>query len=265
MAWKNWQKTVATGLGICLWAGLTALMFCVPCRADDNNTITIANGEWAPYTSKALPHFGTVCRIITEAFALEGVRVTYVWTPWKRAFEETKAGAYDATSGWISTPSRRLHFLYSDVLFVTKKVFFHLKDYPFKWETIDDLKGLRIGAVNGYAYGESFDNAAANESIAVERVVDERTNFEKLLRGRIHIYPQELEVGLAHLENLSDEDRARITYHPRPLSELEYFLLFSIKVPKNRELVKKFNRGLRTLKANGKYRQYWGEVSKDME
>ena len=38
-------------------------------------TIRIAIGEWPPYTSKELKHYGVVSRIVAETFALEGVKV----------------------------------------------------------------------------------------------------------------------------------------------------------------------------------------------
>ncbi len=55
-------------------------------------TIRIANGEWMPYHSKSLPHYGAGSRIVTEAFALEGVKVKWGFMPWKRGYIQAKKG-----------------------------------------------------------------------------------------------------------------------------------------------------------------------------
>lgn len=247
--------------GLLLAVVLAVVLLCCPASANDNNTIVIANGEWVPYMSEHMPHYGPVNRVITEAFALEGVQVEYRWMPWKRAFEEAKEGGVAATSGWIRNGKRELYFYFSDVLFVTKKVFFHRRDFPFDWETLEDLRGLRIGAVLGYSYGVAFDGALEKEVVAVQRVAEERTNFEKLLRRRIHLYPQELEVGLAHVETFKPEERALLTYHSKPLLETQYYLLFSRRNAGNEELVKAFNRGLGRLRKSGKLQKYLGTLT----
>ena len=42
-----------------------------------NNSVRLSSGEWPPYTSENLPHFGLASRIVTEAFALKGITVEY--------------------------------------------------------------------------------------------------------------------------------------------------------------------------------------------
>ena len=48
-------------------------------------TIRITNGEWPPYMSKKLKHYGLASRITTEAFASQGVKVEYGFFPWARS------------------------------------------------------------------------------------------------------------------------------------------------------------------------------------
>ena len=54
--------------------------------------VTLASGEWAPYQSKNLKNGGFISQVITESFAEEGYEVKFVYLPWKRGFEEAKAG-----------------------------------------------------------------------------------------------------------------------------------------------------------------------------
>ncbi|WP_163831367.1 type 2 periplasmic-binding domain-containing protein [Spartinivicinus ruber] len=65
--------------------------------------VKIANGEWQPYTSNKMKNYGVVTHIVTEAFKVEGINVTYDWLPWKRAYQSVVDGKLDASPGWIQT------------------------------------------------------------------------------------------------------------------------------------------------------------------
>ena len=152
-------------------------------------TIRLASGEWAPYISESLPYYGVASRIVTEAFALKGVKVTYGFHPWKRSHTYADSGEWDGTVVWFDTPERRKIVYISDPVIEVKYVFFHLKSYSFSWTSIDDLKDIKIGATLGYHYGEAFQQAEKAHVINVHRVPKDEQNFKKLLRGRIQIFP----------------------------------------------------------------------------
>ena len=64
------------------------MMLCLPFimtyAASQKETIRLGSGEWPPYTSEKLMHEGVASLLIKEAFALEGVDVTFEYYPWKR-------------------------------------------------------------------------------------------------------------------------------------------------------------------------------------
>ena len=109
-------------------------------------TIQISTGEWTPYISEQLKHSGVVAHIVSEAFALEGIKVKYHFMPWKRAMMEAKVGTYAASIIWSRSEKRQQDFLYSEPVMPKKVVYFHLKSYDFKWSNLDDLKGLKVRA-----------------------------------------------------------------------------------------------------------------------
>lgn len=43
----------------------------------NSETVRLANGEYPPYCSEHLPHYGIWSHIVTEAFALKGLTVEY--------------------------------------------------------------------------------------------------------------------------------------------------------------------------------------------
>lgn len=47
----------------------------------------VTTWEWPPMISRELKGGGPLCRLVTHAFALEGVRVEFDFYPWKRAID----------------------------------------------------------------------------------------------------------------------------------------------------------------------------------
>ncbi len=96
-------------------------------RPVDSRTMRVAIGEWPPFVSENLEHYGLAARIVTEAFAAVGNDVRYRFYPWKRAYLETTQGDQDATAIWTKTPDREGEVLFSNPVLTADKVFFHLE------------------------------------------------------------------------------------------------------------------------------------------
>ncbi len=82
-----------------------------------NETVQVANGEWLPYHSEKAAHYGAGSRIVTEAFALEGIKVKWKFFPWQRGYMYTIYGKVNASIGWIKTPKREKEVLFSDPVY----------------------------------------------------------------------------------------------------------------------------------------------------
>ena len=148
---------------------LLIALVCTAARASEAHpaAIRIAIGEWPPYTSEKLNGHGIAAKMISEAFAAAGVKVTYVFYPWNRSLELARRGGIEATATWFESADRRADFHLSDPLFDSKFLLYYLKERPVDWQTIDDLKGLRIGATTGYFYGDAFARAEKAGEITV--------------------------------------------------------------------------------------------------
>ncbi|MEN8199822.1 MAG: transporter substrate-binding domain-containing protein [Thermodesulfobacteriota bacterium] len=229
----------------------------LPLNTHAIETIRITNGEWPPYMSKELKHYGFFSHIITEAFALQGVKVEWGFFPWKRSYIYAESGEWDATAGWSHFPHREKHFHFSDTIVDSKWVFFHLKSYPFDWSTYRDLREIKVGGTMQYAYKGALQKAEEEGVIEIERVPQDEQNLKKLLSGRIDIFPQEVEVGYEMINNeFTPEEAMLFTHHPLPaVASDELRLLFSKKVERNRHLVDVFNQGLKQLRESGRIEQ----------
>lgn len=220
--------------------------------------IRLATGEWPPYVSAGLEHHGVATHIVTDAFAAEGIAAEITFLPWKRAYEQAKAGNFDGTFVWSKESDREEHFYYSDPIFEDSMVFFHLKHTPFEWESMDDLEGIRMGCTLGYNYGDSFRAAAHDGELTIDWVPKDIQNFRKLLRGRVTLVPLEVTVGHHILQNhFTVNEIQQVTHHPRPIKTGAYYLLLPKRLHSSQDLLTIFNSGLKQLRQRGAIAEYF--------
>lgn len=224
------------------------------------DTVRITNGEWPPYLSENLKYYGVASRIVTEAFTLEGIKVEYGFFPWNRALLLAQKGKWDGSAVWAYSEDRNRDFYFSEPVIESKWFFFHLKTTEFSWEKLDDLKKFKIGGTLGYIYNKKLDAAEKEGKIKIFRVPKDEQNFEKLARGRIDVFPVDIDVGYQILNNLFSEEKVKLfTHYPRPVKDTTFSLILSRAVKHNENMLKKFNKGLKQLKANGKVDQFLKE------
>ncbi len=223
--------------------------------------ILIANGEWAPYFSEKMSHYGVVSRIVAEAFAMEGIKVRYVFRPWKRGMEESRKAKLHGTMGWGKKEDRLVNFHYSrQPIMVTVSALFHRTDYSFDWQTLADLKEKRICGTVGYFYGAEFEEAEKAGIINIIRGPEDKLNFMKLLNGRTDLVVNDLEVGREIISsNFQPQQAALITHHPREIDRFDCYLLLAKEVQGNVLLLEVFDRGFESLRQSGKIDLYWQE------
>jgi polar amino acid transport system substrate-binding protein len=222
-------------------------------------TVRLTNGEWPPFQSEnGLKYHGVLSRIVTEAFASEGISVEYGFFPWKRAINYAREAKWDGSFAWAyERPDFKPDFYFSNPIVTVPKAIFHLKSKPLEWKTVDDLKGLRIGVTAGFTYGEAFDRAVKEGKITVEEVALDEQNIRKLLAGRFDAFAMEIDVAMYLMQtSLLPKEADLITYHPNLLMEARMSVIFPKTSEKSPHLVETLNRGLQKLKDSGKLDQY---------
>lgn len=179
-------------------------------------TVIMDIDEWGPLISRDLKYSGAITRIVVESFALEGINVELSWVKPARQYYQVKMGECDLSPGWAKSPAREAEVLFSDSIFETYKVFYHLTSRPFNWQSMDDLKGLRIGGQIGNDYGPDFNQAEKEGRITVERVPLDEQNFKKLATGRIDLVPVGILVGLWEAKKVLTPDQCACSLSSRP-------------------------------------------------
>lgn len=238
------------------WLLATLLLTAPVPGAGQGKQIVLANGEWPPYMSEKAPGGGVASAVISEALALEDYEVVYRWATWSGGFEAARNGSIHGAVAWHYNVDRAKSFYFSVPLFHQSYLLYHHKFRDFSWNNINDLQGLRIGANKGYYYGTPFMDAEAAGELDVLRVEREIQLIDMLARGRLDIIVLPDIVGRTKLD--SHPDGSQITAYPRPLSRMSLHVLLSKEKPENEEVLEALNRGIKTLKEQGR----WPELLK---
>jgi len=218
------------------------------------NTILVGIGEWEPWHSEKLKHFGVASHIITEAFHQVGINVEYKFLPWKRGFQESVYGNLDAYGiyggydDWMETHHGSDPVCYGPyVIWVRKGTHFKLSDPK-------SLNGLTLGIGLEEGVHEKFQKAVDLGYLQVEKTESVEQTIEKLLLGRIDLFAKNYDVGLEYINKIVPENkRDQIVLHPEILRLSLYRLLFSkANGRESINLREKFNIGLHMLRQEGK-------------
>ena len=223
-------------------------------KAHADNTITISTGEWGPFVSESLAHYGIAPRIVSAAFKKVDIEVRYSFLPWARAMKDVEEGKADLSGFWFHNQERARKFAYTDSLVDSPNVFFYLKDKPFDWENFDSFTDQTIGTTLSYSYSQAFDSAVKAGKVNVETEETDVLNFRKLLRGRIAAFPVAELVGYDLLKKeFSDAEARSLAVHPVKISAAPLHLIGQLDNPVSTQLINLFNKGLGILRETGEY------------
>ncbi len=231
------------------------------CNAQE--TIILSTFEFPPEHSKKLPHHGNVSHIIELAFAKEDIKVKWQYYPINRAFLMAKSGRVDGTASYGYSKEREEGMYISDSILTSKTYFYHLKTTKFHWENIKDLEGLRVGITNDFNYGDDFKKALKDKIFTGDNSNQDILNFNKLLAGRIDIFP--MTSGIAEYLLMTQFPKGtleKVTYNTKAVKEYDSFIYFPQTLANSLFILERFNQGLKKLKASDQYQQILSNLPK---
>lgn len=187
---------------------------------------------------------GVLVTIVKEVFERAEVDLQLEFLPFKRAFEYVVAKRLDGLFNLYKIDDRLPLFDYSEPIIVNELVLFVKNSSDLKFESIDDLKGLKIGAMRGYTYGDKFDK---NDLFIKELSSNHEAIFKKLARGRIDAYPCDKLVGLYVTYRLGLKKELKVL--PKPLEFMDGHIGFA--KGQHNQLILKINKVITDMKKNG--------------
>lgn len=216
----------------------------------ENKPLKVAGSVWPPFIVDQGAEKGAATALVTEILKRAGYKTEVSIETWPRTLEGTSAGIYDVIiSAWY-TKEREKHFQYTDPYFVNTIQFVKRKDAPIKFRNYGDLRGMIIGIVNGYAYGEEFDNAQGLLKLPSNHLIQ---NLLKLQQGRIDLTLGDKWVVRHELTEYFPTAIKDFAFLGKPVATRPLHAAVSRAHPQHAKIVKDFNQALKSMKADGTY------------
>lgn len=216
----------------------------------ENKPLKIAGSVWPPYIVDQGAEKGAATTLVREILKRAGYQTEVSIETWPRTLEGTSVGIYDVIiSAWY-TKERESHFQFTDPYFVNTIQFVKRKDAPINFRGYQDLKGLVIGVVNGYAYGDEFDNAKGILKLPSNHLIQ---NLLKLQQGRIDLTLGDKWVVRHELTEYFPTAIKDFAFLGKPVATRPLHAAVSRAHPQHEKIVTDFNKALKAMKADGSY------------
>jgi polar amino acid transport system substrate-binding protein len=218
-----------------------------------SDRLKLVTGEdYPPYVDAQEPGGGLAVRLVQQVLRRMGVTAAMETAPWRRGYEETLRGRFDATFPYVRTPERERDFLYSEAMFQVRQAIFMPVARRFAYRGEDDLKGRRVCTPLGYAPAPALQAMMDGRQLERVSVANAATCPGALVADRADFFVQDLRIGQALLVKAGlTREIVAVSEPPFGLSEIHFI------VPRSRAdapgLIARFNAALAEVRASGDY------------
>lgn len=222
-------------------------LFTQVCNAQ---AISIVSSQWPPYVDNAIPEKGLAVELVNKALMSKGYQPTLHIYNWKRALEGVEIGVFDATCAIWKTPKREQTLLFSEPYLQNTISFVKKKGLPVDYQNLNDLRGLVIGVVRGYAYDEAFNRSRGLIKIPENFIVQ---NLQKLNNGTIDLtLGDERAINYAISKYLPIHSKTFEFVQPA-LASKNLYLAVSKSNPDAQKIIDDFNLAIKQMQQLGSY------------
>ncbi|MFW5487038.1 MAG: substrate-binding periplasmic protein [Desulfovibrio sp.] len=225
--------------------------------------VALASLEWVPYTGARLPEKGSSSLVVSKAFEAAGYSASIKFFPWKRVVRMSVQGHVDGYFPVYFSLQRSKIFIFSNQIGLSPIGFIEPVGHHVDWKTLDDLKGLRIGVVDGFVNTAEFDAMVASGELNVDSSMEDITNIKKLALGRLDlaVIDKRVFTFLMQSEPSLREFKDKVVFNDK-LLELKGLYVCFLRTEKGRRLVKVFNEGLGKLDWQSVQEEYFQSIMK---
>lgn len=238
-------------------AVFTAILLAAIVSEAKADTIELRADDWCPYTCASSEHQGLLVEIATHIFTAAGHRVNFRTVPWTRAVLEVQ---HHQANGLIGvTPAEAPSLLYSaEPLMYAEDHWFVRTDNPWRFDDLTSLAGIKLGATEGYSYGQDIDAYIAQHKSDAEKVqlyisdVSLQRNLRKLQRGNIDVLLEDCRVVTRAVQR----HKKKVALVSAGLaSQIGLYIGFAADHPKSKHYIELLNKGSRALVESGELAQ----------
>lgn len=215
-----------------------------------DNVVKAEFVDWPPFTSASVDHGGIVVAITAAALKKAGLELSTTALPWARVLSDVKQGSADAAiCQWYSEEHAKENIL-SDAVVDNNVVFVKKAGDAWDYKGFDSLNGKKVAIVKGYSYDAAFDKATSFGKDDAATLVG---NLKKVAAGRDDLTVEDQIVAKYTIGKDAPELADKLAFAPTALAKNTCHVAFSRATGRGEELVKKFNDGLKSIKADGTY------------
>lgn len=241
------RKLTARMVKTYVWALIFFAYSSAAVASTDLTEVTLAaENSWPPF-SKA-DGTGLSNQIIREAYKSQGIDVKYVVAPYARQLVATQNGTYVGVFNVTKEPSTLIKFRFcKERLFKATTAYYINEDKPLNAKAFTDLNaGERVGLIIGYEYGPYI---LSNLRVEKHAVSNQTALIRMLLAGRLDtviMFDAIAQYTLPKIPNSHKIKRAFDGEHS------DIYVAFSKQHKDALYFCEKLDKGLQTLKANGR-------------
>jgi polar amino acid transport system substrate-binding protein len=189
---------------------------------------------------------GYITDTLREALRRADISYDIAVLPWQRAFANARANPSTCVYPTARTAERAAQFKWVGPVTTTEWRLYGLARRHFAIATLEDARGLRIGAYNGDVRAEYLKQ----RGFAVDSVADDDLNPGKLVRGRIDLWV----AGSVRAERKLDELGLADAVAPvLVFNRVDLYLACNLATPEAQ--LAKVGAALRALEADGTARR----------
>lgn len=215
--------------------------------ADD---VSLLVEQAPPYTEKKREDKGLVSALVIAAFDRSGVKTTLKFANWTVVEKQVDADR-QVSFMWVKSKPLMKKWLFSDPIYIQQNKFAVLKKNHPPVAQLHQLRGLKIGVTNGFAYGQPFDEFLSK--LRITRSASEYQTVNKLLNEQVTMIAIDPPVATDLVKKYFKQSSVNaLKFIDAPyLSETEYYLVCAKRYGNCVNLIKKFNQGLTQINNDG--------------
>lgn len=218
--------------------------------------VLFVTGEWSPYTSEKMSNLGDSTELIKAICKEAGITPVFKFFPWARGEAMVESGEAFASFPYAATQDRKVKFYLSDVFQYGENVYMYYDSNENITSTVkgakslNDLKGLTFGSLLGSFTKKEFDT----KKIKYYEVTNIEQMVAMLKAKRVDMIIDDKSVLYSEVKKSFPKEVNNFKILPTSYGEkMPNVLIVSKKYKNSQETLKKFNEGLKKLKASGEY------------
>lgn len=189
--------------------------------------------------------------VVSAAFQESGETVIFKVLPWKRVMKLMQVGEIAGGLSCSKRKGRESYMLFSEYISLTRQAVITRKNFnTSKIKNIIDLNSYSVTTVSGWG----TDDELKEHQIDFTASKDIRSGLVSVLhRGVNALYGPEIPT-MHSAKKMGQQDQIKATYLD-DVTENKLHLCISKTYPNSVEILTSFNKGLKTIKKNGRYKE----------